>query len=205
MPWTARKHRRQHVGPAVELHLARRQPTITSGARRVEITDCRRPARPPATRFERLQEMTINTRRGVTAADRRRRHQSRDQERHDQLQGLHALLRYDEGSVEQRDLGAARAGRHLRQPDQNIKDYGVRSGRPDPPRPRWVWGSVGKQFVDVASSVLQAVGRVPGRTRPARSRSPPRSRTSMPASTPTARCCRRPTSRAKCSCSRGTS
>ena len=70
-------------------------------------------------------------------------------------------------------------------PIQNIKDYGVEAGGPIKKGRAWVWGSYGKQDVNVG--VINFYKPTPEcqAIKAARSRSPRRSRTSTTASTPT--------------------
>ena len=84
-----REHRRQHVGPAVELHLARRQPDeqqVVAGRRghhrhvgHRRVAELLRLRRVPG-------DDDQHRRRGRHAADRRRRHQPGHQERQRPLQ-----------------------------------------------------------------------------------------------------------------------
>ena len=71
-------------------------------------------------------------RRGRHAADRRRRHQPGDQERHGQVPRQLALLRHrPEVRVEQHHRHDAHAGRELGQPDPEHQGLRHRDGRPD--------------------------------------------------------------------------
>ena len=67
-------------------------------------------------------------------------------------------------------------------PIQNIKDYGVEAGGPIKKGRAWVWGSFGKQTVDVGvARLLPADAGVPGVQDDRRSRWPRRSTTSTTA------------------------
>ena len=123
-------------------------------------------------------------RRGRHAADRRRRHQPGDQERHRRFKGSTRYYVTDESFQSNNITDGLRAqGATSGNPIQDIKDYGVRSSAARSARARaWVWGSFGKQTVDVGvigfykpTPECQAVQDG------VQSRSPRRSKTSMAA------------------------
>ena len=113
-----REHRRQHVGPAVQLRVARRQPgqhqVVARRRRHHRHGRDRRVAE-----LLRLRRVPGNDdqhrRRGRHAADRRRRHQPGDQERQRRVPRQRPLLRRRRQlRVEQHQRRAAAPGRHRR-------------------------------------------------------------------------------------------
>ena len=101
------------------------------------------------------------------------------------LQGLVALLQTTDEkfeSQEHRPTRCALQGATSGNPIQDIKDYGIEVGGPIKKGKAWVWGSFGKQNIDVGvARLLQADGGLPGVRRRRRSRWPRRSTTSTAA------------------------
>ena len=149
-----REHRRQHVGPAVQLRVARRQPDqqqVVDRRRRHDrhggdrlVVDLLRLRRVPG-------DDDQHRRRRRDAADRRRRHQPGHQERHRPLQGLGPLLQHQRraSSRTTSPTSSANQGATSGNPIQDIKDYGFEMGGPIKKGRAWVWGSYGKQDVKV--------------------------------------------------------
>ena len=148
-----REHRRQHVGPAVELRLARRQPDqqqVVAGRRRHHrhvgdrsVAELLRLRRVPG-------DDDQHRRRRRDAADRRRWHQPGDQERHRSLPRLVAVLDTDqkfESNNITSDRGRRAPPRATR--SRTSRTTGSRRGGPIQRGRAWIWGSFGKQTVDV--------------------------------------------------------
>ena len=160
-----RQHRRQPVGPAVELRLARRDDDQ-------QQVDGRRRRRHRPGRHGRLAGVLrlrhasrrCRSRRAARrdAADRRRRHQPRHQERQRHAPRVGPLLHHRrQVRAHQHHRGPARAGRAVGgTPIQNIKDYGVEGGGPIWRGRAWFWGAYGKQ--DIKVGVVSFYKKVPG-------------------------------------------
>ena len=206
-----REHRRQHVGPAVQLRVARRQPD-----QQQVVARRRRHHRHGGDRLLadllRLRRVRGNDdqhrRRRRDAADRRRRHQPRDQERHRPVQGLGALLRHERHASSRNNITDEQrtAGRDARATrSRTSRTTASRSAARSRRARAWIWGSYGKQNVKrrrprllPADATCQAIKADAARATPIEDDQ------RLPEHRPDA-ARRRRTSRVKCSCSRATS
>ena len=149
-----REHRRQHVGPAVQLRVARRATRPTTSGRSTASTStdmAATGASPTYYDFDAFQEMTISTG-GVDVTQ--------------QTGGVGINLVTKSGSDKFKGSGrfydtndrfesnnittAMRAqGATSGNPIQDIKDYGFEAGGPIKKGKAWIWGSYGKQDIKV--------------------------------------------------------
>ena len=145
-----REHRRQHVGPAVQLRVARRQPdqqqVVARRRRHHRHGGDRRVAE--LLRLRRVRgDDDQHRRRRRDAADRRRRHQPRDQERHRPVHGLVALLRHQRPASSRRTspTRSARRARRRATRFRTSRTTASRSAARSRRASAWIWGSFGKQ------------------------------------------------------------